>query len=289
MKHCHFSILYNELPFLKQKLAFLYEYFQQIIFYDLNVACDKPHFSTDGSHEYILDYPDPQNKITIIEETDLSQVTKYYGGSGIAKRKMFTLASQYVRDDIDIFWCSDMDEFFCPSLIKEAESTLYRYPEVNSVSLDHYYFWKDFDLILCDPAFDTWPGCPPRIARHKQGNMYGHCSLHEQYPKTKILDDHKLYHFAWLGEERCMYKFDYWKRDALTTRAPHIAAAYCKYVEEVWNTFDKKDINPPDKMWGYPNMHPNPIIKKGVKFFQGTLPTYVNYDQLGKDLGIKQP
>jgi len=288
VKHCHFSILYNELPFLKQKLPFLYEYFDQIIFYDLNVACDKPHFSTDGSHEYILDYPDPQNKITIVEETDLSQVTKYYGGSGIAKRKMFTLASQYVRDDIDIFWCSDMDEFFCHPLIEEAELTLYRYPEVNSVSLDHYYFWKDFDLILCDPTFDTWPGCPPRIARHKQGNMYGHCSLHEQYPKTKILDDHKLYHFAWLGEERCMYKFDYWKRDALTTGAPHLAAAYCKYVEEVWNTFDKKDINPPDKMWGYPNMHPNPLIKKGVKFFQGTLPTYVNYDQLGKDLGIKQ-
>ena len=285
MKHCHFSILYNELPFLKQKLPFLYEYFDQIIFYDLNVACEKPHFSTDGSHEYILDYPDPQNKINIVEETDLSQVTKYYGGSGIAKRKMFTLASQYVRDEMDIFWCTDMDEFFYPSLIKEVESTLCHHPEVNSIDLDHYYFWKDFDLILCDPTSD-FMRIAPRIARHKQGNIYGHCSLHEQYPETKTLDDHKLYHFAWLGEERCMYKIDYWCSSSAGD--PHLASAYHKYVAEIWNTFDKKHVNPPDKMWGYPNMHPNPIIKKGVKFFQGTLPTYVNYDQLGKDLGIKQ-
>ena len=58
MKHCHFSILYNELPFLKQKLPFLYDNFDQVIFYDLNVCTHQPHFSTDGCHEFIKDFPD---------------------------------------------------------------------------------------------------------------------------------------------------------------------------------------------------------------------------------------
>ena len=60
MKHCHFSILCDELPFLKQKLPFLYEYFDQLIFYDLNVRT--LDFSTDGSHEFIKAFPDPQKK-----------------------------------------------------------------------------------------------------------------------------------------------------------------------------------------------------------------------------------
>ena len=284
MKQCHFSILYNELPFLKQKLPFLYEYFDQIIFYDLNVACEKPHFSTDGSHEYILDYPDPQKKISIVEETDLSKVTKYYGGSGIAKRKMFTLASQYVRDEVDVFWCTDMDEFFYPSLIKEVESTLSDHPAVNSINLKHYYFWKDFDLILCDPTSDTGE-LPPRIARHKPGNIYGHCSLHQQYPKTKVLDSHQIYHFAWLGEERFSYKINYWCSPP--TGDLCYEKAYRKYSEEIWGAFNKENINPNGNMWGYPHMHPNPLIKKGVKFFKGKLPSYIDYLELTADLGIK--
>ena len=61
MKHCHFAILYNELPFLKQKLPFLYEHFSQLIFYDLSAFDNKFQFSQDGSHQYIKNYPDPEN------------------------------------------------------------------------------------------------------------------------------------------------------------------------------------------------------------------------------------
>ena len=71
VKHCHFSILYNELPFLKQKLPFLYKHFGQLIFFDLNVGTENPHFSLDGSHEFIRDYPDPDKKITLINKKDI--------------------------------------------------------------------------------------------------------------------------------------------------------------------------------------------------------------------------
>ena len=105
-KHCHFAILYNELPFLKQKLPFLYTHFDQLIFFDLNVGVFNPHFSTDGSHEFIRDYPDPQKKITLIEKTDLSDVARFCGAGSVEKQKMFAVGSSYVQDDVDVFWCN---------------------------------------------------------------------------------------------------------------------------------------------------------------------------------------
>ena len=292
MKHCHFSILYNELPFLKQKLPFLYVHFDQIIFYDLNVTTDPYRFSTDGSHEFILNYPDPANKITLIEETDLSHVTQYYGGSGIAKRKMFTLASQRIKENIDVFWCSDLDEFFHPSLLKEVETVFEDNKKVNSINLEHYYFWKDFDLLMCDPESDIMR-LPPRIARHQKGNVYGHCSLHEQYPQTYELKTQRLYHFAWLGEERCQFKFDYWGNNCAHSDSQGVgehplASSYRHYADTVWKTFDKKQVPRDGTIWGYPNLHPNPIIKKGIRFFnKEELPYYVNYKELAQDLNIK--
>ena len=46
MKHCHISILCNELPFLKEKLPYLYEHFEQLIFVDYNIITKGN--STDG-------------------------------------------------------------------------------------------------------------------------------------------------------------------------------------------------------------------------------------------------
>jgi len=125
MKHCHFSILYNELPFLKAKLPFLYENFHQLIFFDLNI---KTHtHSTDGSWEFLKAYPDPESKIVLIDQLDLSHITKYYGHSFVEKRKMFALGSRYVSDDMDVFWCDDMDEFFDVEWIKQVEEILVKY------------------------------------------------------------------------------------------------------------------------------------------------------------------
>ena len=61
MKHCHISILCNELPFLQQKLPFLYQHFDQLIFvdYDMTKKCN----SQDGSIEYIEGYEDTEKKI----------------------------------------------------------------------------------------------------------------------------------------------------------------------------------------------------------------------------------
>ena len=219
LKHCHFSILYNELPFLKQKLPFLYDHFDQIIFYDLNIKTFK--FSDDGSHEFIKNYPDPLNKITLIEKTNLSDVTNFKGNSFIEKQKMFAVGSSFVKDDIDVFWCTDMDEFFSASLIKKVELQ-FILEAAKSILVPHFIFFKDTEHLICRNEFKIknksieyqllpWS----RITVHKKGNIYGHCSLQEQFLPSKIVDD-MIYHFAYIGDQRVRFKCSLYNKQFLT-------------------------------------------------------------------------
>lgn len=286
MRHCHFSILYNELPFLKQKLPFLYKHFDQIIFYDLNVCTDNPHPSTDGSHEYILNYPDPENKIILIEKNDLSDVKEYAGAGSIAKQKMFSVGSSYVRSDIDIFWCTDMDEFFHESFIKKVENIFLNNPDTNSVDLRHKVFWKNFSYILADHESDVMT-LYSRVCRHRPGNLYSHCAIQKQFPKTLFLEeaDEVYYHFGWVGNKRVLNKIKHYTEPP--TGTPSNKKMYDTYLENVWNKFNATDENICDgKVFGYPNMHPNYLgVKKGIrKIEQDSLPTYVDYGMLLKDL-----
>jgi len=141
MKHCHLSIVYNELPFLKQKLPFLYENFDQIIFYDLSAFDGKFQFSTDGGHEYIKNYPDPEKKITLIELRHGIQFVPHIGGyTNHIKLRMCNYANQFIRDDMNVFWNTDSDEFFNKELITEVEEILTNNPKVITVD------GKDFNV-----------------------------------------------------------------------------------------------------------------------------------------------
>lgn len=281
MKHCHFSILYNELPFLKQKLPFLYKHFDQLIFFDLNVGTFKPDFSTDGSHEFIQNYPDPENKITLIDKKNIENARGFTGAGSVEKQKMFAIGSQYVNDDIDIFWCTDLDEFFHESFISKVEK-IFNYSDANSVDLEHYLFWKSFDYILCYPESNTRKMFA-RICRHKKGNIYGHCSLQDQFPPTVFLEDEKYYHFSWVGDSRVLSKLNHYSEPP--TGNPANKESYEIYWQNIWQKFnpDNPAINT-KILYGYPKMHPNSALKMGIKKFTGELPSYINYQELTKDL-----
>ena len=201
MKHCHISILCNELPFLKEKLPFLYQHFAQLIFVDYDII--KKTNSSDGSTEFIETYPDPDNKITLMKNFDPSKINYYHGESFIEKQKMFAAASKFVLDDIDVVWATDLDEFFKTELIKEVEELYNKYPDLTSIDLPHrifvynqYNYYKKSDFYIA-----------PRITRHKKNFIYGHCDFH-MYGKTIKYTAHVLYHFAFVGFNRCLFKFD---------------------------------------------------------------------------------
>jgi len=276
MRKCHFSILYNELPFLKQKMDFLYDNFDQLIFYDLNVGTSNPHFSTDGSHEFIKDYPDPDNKITLIEKKDLSDVSNFRGDGSIEKRKMFAVGSSYVWDDIDSFWCFDLDEFFHKSLLQKVDDVFEKNLEVNSIEIDHYVFLKDHETIIVDEQSDRWKFYS-RIARHKPGNVYGHCTISSEYLNTYKVEDESCYHFAWVGETRVKNKINHYTKPP--TGSPNNIPLYEKWTINVWNKFkDFKSEIKSDEIFGYPNMHPS--VPKGLKKYCGIYPEYINLNKM---------
>jgi len=206
MQHCHFSILYNEIAFLKQKLPFLYQHFDQLIFFDLNITTNE--FSTDGSHEFIKEFPDPEKKITLIEIQDLSDITEFSGYSFGAKRQMFAVGSEYVMDDIDFFWCTDMDEFFNASLIKAVEENV---GDGYALLVPHIVFWKNEKWIGAKDNNTLIPIPWPRIAKHVPGHIYGHCNLQEQF-NVKTINTEFIYHFAFVGNGRMKMKQNLYNR-----------------------------------------------------------------------------
>ena len=263
MKHCHFSILYNELPFLKVKLPFLYEHFQQLIFFDLNITDDT--ISDDGSHEFIASYPDPENKITLIENVNLKEIIEYCGESFVKKQKMFAVGSQHVRDNMDVFWCTDMDEFFDKKMIKDVEEALSD-SQIQSVNIDHIIFIKDTDHYFVEQNKNNIPFyC--RVARHKKGNLYGHCSLGTQFLPSATITNNYIRHYAYIGNKRVLHKlFLYSQKDRSLRRN------YINYVNNVW--FGNKKLT-----------HPSPYTNWKVKFDNTvTHPSYIDCNALCNEL-----
>ena len=285
LKHCHFSILYNELPFLKQKLPFLYKNFEQIIFYDLNVGITPHEYSTDGSHEYILNYPDPEKKIFLIEEKCLNKVKTFLGHGSLQKQKMFSLGSKYVKNDIDVFWCTDMDEFFNSTLIKKVEDIFIEKKEINSIDLEHYVFWKDFNHIVADKNTNLMR-LYSRIARHKPGNLYSHCAIQEQFKCYYINSNEQAYfHFAWLGDTRVRLKLKNYSTPPFGNS--YLKPIYENYIKEVWEKRKNINISLNDtSLYMYPDIHPSPNLKKGVRRYDQAIPMpdYINYEELFFDL-----
>lgn len=264
MKHCHFSILCDELPCLRQKVPFLYAHFDQLIFYDLNVVTHE--FSTDGSHEYLRDFPDPEGKLTLIEEPNARELRRHKGS-------MFKVGSKLVRDDIDVFWCTDMDEFFEESLIVKVEQALGA-GLGNCILLPHLVFFHNERWVFCPPAPHTerMPLPWSRVARHRPGNHYRHCQIADQYAPAHLVQDETMWHFAYVGDAKMKFK---------TT--VHLSK---QYYEEVWKQFDESQVTcAPGELWGFPHMHPGGNL--GIKRYTGRFPSYLHVDKLMRDLGVR--
>ncbi len=275
LKHCHFQICYNEYPFLLEKLPFLYKNFDQIIFYDLCVTKTPYSNSTDGSLEFLKKYPDPEKKIIVLDSADLSGVRTDIGMSVAGKKQMFVRGSQYVKDDINVFWCTDADEFFTQETFDKVDDFFASNDKHQSYDFPHYVFFKDADHIFCnaDPKQDTMTLGWGRIARHKKGNIYGHCTITKQYSPTYFDNESRYFHFAYVGDSRVKYKLTYLpnKKDFLT---------------QCWN-LNLNNVKP-NQVYGYDiGMHPNKEVKKGIKKISAKLPDYINKDRLINNLNKK--
>ena len=262
MKHCHISIMCNELPFLKEKLPFLYDHFNQLIFVDYNII-DKCN-SNDGSIEFIENFPDVKNKITLIKDFNPNNVKIYHGESFIEKQKMFAVASKFINNNTDIVWATDLDEFFNIELIKEVEELYKNDEQLQSIDLPHkifvynehnYYDKNDFYIA-------------PRITKHINNFVYGHCNF-DKYGKTIKYTKQCLFHFAFVGFNRCSFKF-------------HRVYNNRNFNHNEWLNTYLTSIKNNEKYVKL--MHSNIHLNLISKPYTGNYPSYLNVEKMCKEL-----
>lgn len=263
MKHCHISIQYNELPFLKQKIPFLYKHFDQIILIDNNINTNEN--SNDGSIEYIENFNDPEKKIYLIKDIDYDKIKKYRGYSYVKKRKMFGLGSQYIRDEIDVVWSSDLDEFFKEELISVVEKLLKKDKSIQTIKILHKMFvFNEHNVIpidFCDM---------PRITRHRKNFIYGHCDF-QDYGKNYLLKNHYIYHYNLVGLKRNLFKFRLYSDHSRFNYKKWIKIYYINLIK------NKKYIKIP-----YHNLINNRLCF--TVEFTGSHPKYINLRKMCEEL-----
>jgi len=262
MKHCHISIMCNEVDFIEHKLPFLYKYFDQIIFVDYDIINKRN--STDGTIEYIESFDDKYNKIKLIKDFDPNRVTNYNGVSFIEKQKMFAEASKYVNDDINLVWATDLDEFFDVELIENVEKLYNNDDKLISVDLPHKIFvYNQYNYLNKDDFYIA-----PRITKHIKNKVYGHCNFNS-YGKTIKFDKFFLYHFAYIGFKRCSFKL-------LRCYKANMEFV-TKWLENYKNALLENKIK--IKM-----SHPNPALSLNTEYYNGVFPSYLDVDNLCKSL-----
>lgn len=262
MKHTHISILCNELPFLKQKLSFLYENFQQLIFVDYNIHTRGN--SNDGSIEFIETFNDKENKITLIKNFNPNIIKNYKGLSFIEKQKMFACASKYINDNTDLVWATDLDEFFHKELIKKVEKLYNNDKNLQSIDLPHKVFVYNQYNIYNSKSFYI----AARITKHKKNFIYGHCDFNS-YGKTIKLKDEYLYHYAFIGYKRCCFKFINIYKNSNFNHELWLK----KYLDALNN--NKKYILLP---------HSNKSLNLHTIKYDGEHPNYIDLDTMCNDL-----
>jgi hypothetical protein len=264
MKHCHLNLCCNELPFLKQKLPFLYEHFGQIIIIDYDIL--KECNSIDGSIEFIKTYPDPENKITLLTNFNPNEITEYNGVSMIAKQKMFAYGSKYINNDIDIIWATDLDEFFDKNAINIVNDKFQNDKNLISIDIPHINFvYNQYNTFKYKTLFYI----KPRITKHIKGKIYGHCNF-ETYGKTLKLTNCRFYHFSYVGYNRCNHKLLLFNTK---TTSKHQYIDWCKkYKNHLINKKKHIDI-----------CHPGSKNIISIKYDK-TYPSYINIEQMINEL-----
>lgn len=264
MNLCHLNLCCNELPFLKEKLPFLYSHFQQIIIidYDILNKCN----SNDGSIEYVENFSDPEKKIILLKDFNPDKIMEYNGVSIIEKQKMFSYGSQFIKDNIDIVYATDLDEFFDEKLINNVNKLYNSDPLLISIDIPHIVFvYNQYNIF----NYGSNLYIKPRITKHKKGKIYGHCNF-ETYGKTNKLTNDFLYHFAYVGYNRCFHKL------TLYNKIGSIHPNTNKFLNYYKNSLlkDEKYIN---------ILHPNGCDINSIKY-EKDYPKYINIKKLIKDL-----
>ena len=186
----------NTIDFLPYHLPFWYNLVDRIILTEgvIRFCWDmgtEDGLSTDGSTEFIRNFPDPENKITYIPigRCDL----------------MCDLRNPYLAliEPGDIFLALDLDEIMLPEDVGASVRFLRGHPEYNAVSCEQVMFWGDLCHYITDPSIVE------RIFRREADWRYDESRrvIGDGFVGTEMrigqLPEHpKMLHFGWVRRPR---------------------------------------------------------------------------------------
>jgi predicted O-methyltransferase YrrM/predicted SAM-dependent methyltransferase len=145
LKISFITIVLNGMPFIKAMLESIYEFAYEIIVVEgaienCKFAANQDGSSIDGTVEFIMNYPDPQNKIKIMQ------------GLWPEKCEMQNAALDYVEGDY--IWLVDSDEIYKKEDIRKIIELLESDKNITQVNfISSHNFWKGFDYYFVSPEF----------------------------------------------------------------------------------------------------------------------------------------
>lgn len=250
-------ITIDGMPFIKHQLTLLYPYAHQIIICEGgDDTWEKLHGyrrSQDETIDVIKNFPDPKNKIELIQK-------KW-------KDKNHMCHEYSKKISGDIVWHIDVDEFVDPANIPYLVSLFKKYPEYNCMAPPQIVFWGDTKTILgaqnggAEYLFEM-PSID-RIYRHKNGLYIHHLPQRGYFdPKSRNVISGKPfpedfftrkgiynYHFSYVLPRSVLIKMEYYNERLPNCIKPGwYENIFMKFKEnrEEWirTNFDVQPINP---------------------------------------------
>lgn len=220
MKLSFGMIVLNGEPFIKYNLDNIYQHAHEILIVEGAVskfkhASTPDGHSTDNTINIIKEYPDPDNKIKLIQ----------YDGFWPEKDEMSNAYME--RCTGDYIWQLDVDEFYKPEAIEKVRAYLSDNPETTRVEVQTVNFWHGFKSIMRGASYCFGADKFRRIFKFEPGYRF---KTHR--PPTIIDTDGKeccgkhvlsadellqrlnvfMFHYSYVFEGGVQAKADYYSR-----------------------------------------------------------------------------
>lgn len=272
IKLCFAMITFNSDFVLKECLENIYPYANQIV---ITHGCvkywqDKGFTtSTDGTNHILNNFPDPEKKITVINQNanEKTELCKAY--------------MAHVKPETTHLWCIDSDEIFKPMDILNVIEFL-RNEDPAAVGFRSNTFYGGFKHIIGgfekEHSFKRLlkyvPGCeyiehrPPTLGvngKEIEGKYVGGQELEERTGVT-------MYHYSYVFERQVREKIEYYE-NAVISKGNCIP----NYVNEVWIPWSKaQDREGIEKKWnGVHEFMPNVRGAAKTEVFGGEHPEII--------------
>jgi len=217
MKMSFVMIVLNGMPFIEAALKSIYDKAHEIIIVEGAVkkcmfAANSNGSSNDGTVEFIKSFPDPNNKIKLIQ------------GIWPEKCEMQNKAVQIATGDY--VWLVDSDEVYKKEDINAIIQMLDSDPSITQINFPVFHFWKGFEYVLSSNILKNNPGFfrifklekPCHFTTHRPPTLF----LKKQKKNTnKIHPVEKsviakmgiyIYHYSYVIDSQVKQKIELYKR-----------------------------------------------------------------------------